>query len=257
MHVSRDEGKSWEHRDGGLTQRDVYCLRSVRLNGKVKVYVGTEPAHLFESDDLGASWKELPGIRSVGSVPKWHFPPPPHEAHVKTLTVDPADSQVIYACIEQGGLIKSEDGGKSWRDLEGFVDEDCHRVVLKPSDSKWVYLVTRMGLSQSRDGGESWERLTEPEMGVVYPDAFLIHPKREELMFMGGAGARPPFWHEMKAAKARIGRSRDGGRSWELLEGGLPQPLHGNVEAMAMEVWDGSDGVVCGDDGWGGLLEWG
>ncbi len=61
IFASADGGKTWEQRDKGLTENDVYSLSKARLNGKVRLFVGTEPACLFVSDDLGENWTERPG----------------------------------------------------------------------------------------------------------------------------------------------------------------------------------------------------
>ena len=53
VHASSDGGKSWERRDNGMTIHDVYSLASTVVAGKVRVYAGTQPAHLFVSEDLG------------------------------------------------------------------------------------------------------------------------------------------------------------------------------------------------------------
>ena len=114
LYASRDLGKTWERRDNGLTQKDVWSLNFARTNGSSKLYAGTEPAHLFVSEDLGETWDEIASLRSVPSVPYWNFPPPPHTAHVKNITFDPHNPRAIYIGVEQGALLKSEDGGLTW-----------------------------------------------------------------------------------------------------------------------------------------------
>jgi hypothetical protein len=61
VHVSADSGKTWEPRSAGLTQKNVYSLATQRIDGRTRVFAGTEPGHLFLSDDLGLHWRELPG----------------------------------------------------------------------------------------------------------------------------------------------------------------------------------------------------
>jgi len=102
--VSADEGKTWEERNGGMTQNNVYSLAAQNLNGRVRVFAGTEPAHLFVSGDLGVQWRELANLRAVPSVSKWSFPAPPHIGHVKHINSDPEHPNTIYASIEVGGL---------------------------------------------------------------------------------------------------------------------------------------------------------
>jgi photosystem II stability/assembly factor-like uncharacterized protein len=234
-----DFGETWQLRDKGLTQRDVFSLSLVNTGGNVKLYAGTEPAHLFESDDLGLSWREIVSFRTLPSLPNWSFPAPPHIAHVKNITFAPDDPRTIYVSVEQGGLFKSEDGGISWREFHGFY-EDVHRLVIRSSNPKWFYITGGNGLYQSNDGGQTWEHLTDRSMRVGYPDPLLIHPCQEDLMFMAGAITAPTHWRKNGTADARIARSRDSGKTWEILSKGLPEHLRGNFEAMVMEIFDHS-----------------
>ena len=84
-------------------------------------------------------------LRSVPSVPKWNFPAPPHIGHVKHINFDPDNSNTIYASIEVGGLLRSTDGGEHW---EEFADlyEDVHRLMIHPTNAKFLYAVTGRGL---------------------------------------------------------------------------------------------------------------
>ena len=63
VFASADEGCTWEERSDGLTDRDVYSLAIAVVDGISMLYAGTEPANLFVSDDLGLSWRELPGVK--------------------------------------------------------------------------------------------------------------------------------------------------------------------------------------------------
>src|SRR5690606_27369779 len=114
--ASTDGGRTWEQRAAGITEDDVYSLACVRVDGRTRVYAGTQPARLFYTDDLGGHWTELPTLRDVPSVAQWSFPAPPHIAHTKFITFDPYDPRTIYACIEQSAMLKSTDGGETWRE---------------------------------------------------------------------------------------------------------------------------------------------
>ena len=56
-------------------------------------------------------------------------------------------------------------------------------------------------------------------------------------MFIAAAQTSPGYWRETHTAGARISRSRDNGRTWEVLRGGLPDRLKGNIEALSLEEW--------------------
>jgi photosystem II stability/assembly factor-like uncharacterized protein len=235
IHVSADNGQSWEPRSAGLTQSNVYSLAAERMNGKVRVFAGTEPAHLFFSDDLGLHWQELATLRSVPSVPKWNFPAPPHIGHVKHINFDPENPQTIYASIEVGGLLRSTDGGGHWEEFPSLY-EDVHRLMIHPTDPKFLYAVTGRGLYAGPGAGARWEQWTkrEDEIGG-YPDGFVFRPSDPQLVFMSAAHDAPGTWRTSHFAGARISRSKDGGRSWEILRNGLPERLQASIEALCLE----------------------
>jgi photosystem II stability/assembly factor-like uncharacterized protein len=235
IHVSADEGRTWEPRVNGLTQQDVYSLAARQINGRVRVFAGTEPAHLFVSDDLGLHWSEISSLRSVPSVPKWSFPAPPHIGHVKHINFDPEDPMTIYASVEVGGLLRSTDGGQHWEEFPRLY-EDVHRLMIHPTSPGFLYAVTGRGLYVSPERGAEWQQWTrrEDEIGG-YPDGFVFHPSNPKLMFMTAAQDAPGTWRTTHFAGARISRSTDGGRSWEILKKGLPDRLQASIEAFCLE----------------------
>ncbi|HXV48637.1 MAG TPA: glycosyl hydrolase [Candidatus Binatia bacterium] len=235
VHVSADDGKSWEARGNGMTQNNVYSLAAKRIDGHFRVFAGTEPAHLFVSDDLGLNWRELSALRSVPSVPKWSFPAPPHIGHVKHINFDPGHPATIYASVEVGGLLRSTDGGEHWEEFPSLY-EDVHRLMIHPANAKFLYAVTGRGLYVGPEAGASWEQWTrrEDEIGG-YPDGFVFRPSDPKLMFMTAAHDAPGTWRTTHFAGARISRSKDGGRSWEILRNGLPDRLQASIEAFCLE----------------------
>jgi photosystem II stability/assembly factor-like uncharacterized protein len=240
LHMSKDGGATWQRCDNGLAHHDVYSLASRTLeDGSVVLYCGTEPAHLFESRDLGETWTELSSIRTAGSTEHWTFPAPPHVAHLKHITFDPRDNNVIYASIEQGGLLKSRDGGASWRDMDG-VDDDVHRVVLSPQRPDRLYITGGDGMYVSEDGGETFAHWhTQQADFGGYPDQLVFRPSNVDEMYIASAESNPGMWFTSHNAGSRFSRSLDGGKSWTALQGGLPDKLQSSIEAMLIEEWDG------------------
>jgi hypothetical protein len=108
-----EDGARWEERNSGLTFKDVYTVASVAEAGGITLYAGTQPAALFKSRDLGQSWSELPALRQVPGTEYRTFPEPAHIAHTKMMVFDPRTPRRICAAIEQGALLKTEDGGQS------------------------------------------------------------------------------------------------------------------------------------------------
>jgi photosystem II stability/assembly factor-like uncharacterized protein len=264
IHASADGGKTWERRDNGMPIHDVYSLASTVVDGKVRVYAGTQPAHLFVSDDLGLHWTEMTSLRNVPSAEQWSFPAPPHIAHTKFITFDPHDPKTIYACIEQGAFLKSTDEGKTWRELNtvGFYKDksrpvehfyDVHRCLIDPRAPENIYVTGGAGLYVTHSGGGSWERWTAADWAAdVYPDGFTWNPKNPDLMFVAAAEHNPQTWRKagpQARAEGSIYRSTDCGKNWERLAGGLPPSLKHEFGALCLEEANGKCSVFGGTTG--------
>lgn len=265
VFYSPDLGLTWESRSTGISINHVYSLVYAVENGLPVIYAGTEPPSLFRSRDAGQNWTELPGWRDMKGKEKWVFPMPPHIPHAKTLVVDPRDPQVIYVGVEQAGLFKTNDGGRSWRELDSYSrpdDEsyrDVHQCVLRPNHPDEVYMTTGMGLYRSMDGGDNWAHLTHRrEFRIGYPDKLIFSPLDDRTMFMCGSSENPGTWITLHTANATVMVSHDRGETWSPTAKGLPDPMTANLEAMCL--YAGPDGfslfagatdgkVYCSDDG--------
>jgi photosystem II stability/assembly factor-like uncharacterized protein len=254
IYASSDLGKSWEQRNQGIVDKEIYSLASQWVGGHPRIYAGTQPAYLYYSDDLGKSWTELPGLRQVPGVEKWTFPGPPHQAHAKCITFHPKDPNIIYVAVEVGGFLKSTDGGNTWTTIDN-INPDAHRVLIPTNDPSKVYGTapttncgpeTVAGFCVSTDGGASWKSLTPRDFRIGYVDPFFVHPNKPDLLFVAGAKTGPGTWRKLHTADARVARSRDGGKTWEILSAGLPEHIRANIEAMAMDVWNGGYALFAG-----------
>lgn len=255
--ASSDRGKTWQHRSKGIPFENVYCLAVSASGGRPLLYAGTEPAHLYASQDLGLNWEEIPSLLSVPSQPKWTFPVPPNLGHVKDIAVHPRNPELFYVCVEQGGVFRTEDGGKTWKELHATLkNDDCHRLVMVPGNPQKIFLPTGYGFYWSTDGGDTWENIGHRIRRLAYPDPLVIDPNRQDLIFMSGAVASPHSWLTSHSADPKIARSRDGGLSWEIVDRGLPERFAASFEAMSLESWKEGCAVYAGNtDGeiWGTL----
>ena len=246
LSVSEDEGKTWQRRTKGIRSDNVYCIALSYRDDKVRLYAGTEPAHLYVSDDMGREWRELSNLRTVPSVPKWTFPAPPHDAHVINVTIHPHDPDTVYACVEQGGLFKSTDGGETWRELQGFND-DVHRVLIPESAPDRLILPTGYGFYRSEDAGETWQNFSNLIKPIGYPDPMVINPLCDTVMFVVGGDADPYHWMQSKSANPSVARSTDGGKTWQIVDGGMPDRFDASFEAMSLEAWPNGSSIYLGN----------
>ena len=251
---SADNGETWTPRDKGISIGHVFSLAFQEHAKGVTLYAGTEPVSLFRSDDNGASWTELPSIGNAEGHEKWTFPPPPHLAHTKVYLFDDRDPGTFYIGIEQGALLKTTDGGESWRDLDkGFWKpddvwpKDVHRVVRDPRDANRLFMASGQGLFTSDNAGEQWRQVTDMSFRVGYPDQIMFSPGDPGIIFASGAERDPRTWRTSHQAHGTVLRTRDGGRTWEDANRGLPNTGRANIEAFNAAVWPGGFTLFVGN----------
>ena len=220
----------------GMAEGNVFSLTSVRRpDGSVRLYAGTEPAALFESRDFGQSWRRLAGLNAASGHETWMFPAPPFIAHIKQIAIHPQNADLIYVCVEQGGLYSSADAGQTWTEHTAGMPNDAHRVLLHPTRPGRLFLANGFFFNRSDDGGKTWFEMKEQTQKIGYADPLVYHPRRPETMFVSGAFATPDTWVK-GSANVSIARTDDGGDNWQYARGGLPAEFKPSVEAMSLEA---------------------
>ncbi len=230
-----DDGENWHFSNEGLDIENVFSLAVSQKDGKALLYAGTEPAALFCSDDLGESWNRISGFDKAPNRDTWTFPAPPFIGHVKSITVDPQNSQRIYLCVEQGGLYGTSDGGETWTDYTAGMPNDAHRAVIHPQRPERIYLANGFLFNRSDDGGQTWFEMGDQISRIGYADQLVFHPNQPDSMIVAGGYATPDAW-ATGSAKSAIYRTTDGGDSWNQATAGLPDEIMPSFEAGSIEA---------------------
>ena len=233
VYASEDGGATWAPRDNGISIRSVYSLAAATVEGKVRLYAGTEPANLFASDDMGRNWRELTGFRKVPGVDQWKFVADPFVGHAKTINIDPKNPRTLYVCVEVGGLLKSTDSGETWSVIP-VTNADMHRTVFDPRDSSRMFTTGGAGVLLTLDDGKTWRELLARMKNPVgeYADQLVVRQSKPDVMVMGATQFSPRTWIDRKYAGTAIAKSEDGGETWRILRGGLPERITASIEAM-------------------------
>ncbi len=226
---SGDRGLSWARLE--FPEPDVFSLAVSPVDGAV--YAGTEPSKLFVSRDEGRSWSELTGLQEIPSRPMWSFPPRPWTSHVRWVAPSPHQAGLILAGIELGGLMRTEDAGRTWRDHAPGAQRDVHALAWHPTAPGRAYEAGGGGAAWSRDGGMSWQP-ADAGRDRHYTWGLAVDPQDPDCWFIS-ANPGPRLAHDgRQSAEAFLYRWRDAG-PWEPLTDGLPQPLDSFPYALAME----------------------
>lgn len=235
---SADAGATWEHAGEGITSEQVMSVAVSALdqaNGAGIVYAGTEPSAMFRSEDQGKSWRDLVALRVLPSAPTWSFPPRPWTSHIRWIAPDPLVAGRLFAAVEAGALLRSQDAGQSWEDRRPDGPFDTHTLVLHRLAPNRLYsaagdgfLQPGNGFAQSNDGGESW---FHPDEGLVYHYLWSVaaDPADPDIIVISAAPG-PQQAHNPQTAESAIYR-RSAGNPWQIMQAGLP-PARGLLASV-------------------------
>ena len=154
------------------------------------------------------------------------------------LAFDPSDARIAFFG-HHNGVLRTDDGGKTWRPLVERPNFDALILGISGVDAQRLYLAGHDVLQVSRDGGATWQPVSH-NLPATDLHGFAVSPEDPDRLYalVVGQGAF---------------LSIDGGRTWESLGNGLP----GDVTALAsasgtpelLYASSGRLGVLRSDDG--------
>ena len=249
---SNDLGETWTHSSEGMTYGDDGPKIPTVWNvtpAHGSIFAGVEPAGLFRSEDGGANWSHVAGLREHPSRPGWQ--PGAGGLICHTIVPHPSDAEKMWVAISAVGTFATEDGGATWEARNrGVVDcnspdphpetgQCVHKLVMAAGQPDRFYQQNHCGVYRSTDGGKHWQDISA---GLVSEFGFVFgaHPRDP------ATGWVIPLSHPEEGRYAPGGslgvwRTNDSGDSWQRHGDGLPQEnafVGVYREAMAVDRLD-------------------
>ena len=192
---------------------------AVHPSNSAIIYVGTASGGLWKSTNGGATWTPImdrEGAYSIGWV-----------------TLDPSNPNVVWAgtgernsqrSVAYGdGVYKSDDGGRSWKNVGLKNSEHIGRIVVHPKNSDIVYVAAQgplwaaggdRGLYKTTDGGKTWEQVLKISDHTGVSDV-VLDPRNPEVIVASAYQRRRHFFTLINGGpESAIHRSTDGGKTW-------------------------------------------
>ena len=110
-----------------------------------------------QSTDGGRSWDRLP-MPSLG------------EGRIAALAISPAAPGVMYVTGPGLGVLRSDDGGKTWVERDqGLSKDDLVALAAHTTQPNTLYVVAKEhGLCRSQDAGKTWRLMDRgPSEGIL------------------------------------------------------------------------------------------
>ena len=218
------------------------------------LWAGTIPGGLFRSTDRGESWQLVRSLWERKERREW-FGGGYDQPGIHSICLQ---EETITIGISCGGVWQSNDRGENWHlaaqgmHAEYFPPErrgdqniqDVHRLVQCPANPQVFYAQHHNGVFRSADGAAHWEELT-----AIAPSKFgfalAVHPKNADTAWFV-----PAVKDECRIpvdAKLVVARTRDGGRSFQVLRQGLPQEhAYDLVYRHGLAIDDSGDRLAVG-----------
>jgi photosystem II stability/assembly factor-like uncharacterized protein len=218
VYKSTDAGKTWAHLGLGDGQQIAQLAVDPKNPDRVFVAVAGHPygpneeRGVYRSVDGGNTFeKVLYRDQNVGA---------------NDVQVDPSNPVIVYAALwesregpwengvfngDGGGIFKSTDGGKTWRQLTNGLPGNIVQanIAIAPSAPKTLFAAVRTKtiakLYRSDDGGETWRGTTDdprPGLGIGGGDLPVVRfdPKNPQILY---------------SASVVCWKSTDGGKTWD------------------------------------------
>ena len=215
--------------------------RSAAVAGSFKnkntFYFGATGGGVWKTTDGGSNWKNI-SDKYFGSS-------------IGAVAVAPSDESVLYVGEGEnslrgnvseglGGMWRSDDGGKSWRNLGLKDTRHIVRIIIHPKnpDIVWVAAIGHLfgpneerGVYKTTDGGKTWKRTLYVNNQTGISD--LVMEAGNTQVFYAGTWRviRTPHSMESGGEGSGLWKSTDGGETWANIttNKGLPKGTWGIV----------------------------
>ncbi len=211
-----------------------------------RLWAGTLPGGLFRSDDGGESWHLIESLWNNPSRLTWGgggYDQP----GIHSILVDPRDSRALTIAVSTGGVWRSADDGETWRlvgtglraeymppEQQSVLDvQDVHLLQHCPSAPDTLWAQHHNGIFRSDDGGETFEEVSSAAP-AGFGFAVAVHPHDGQTAFFV-----PGVKDECRVPvdqKLKVSRTRDGGKSFDSISAGLPDPSYDLVYRHALMI---------------------
>ncbi len=245
------------------------------ISGRVVAFAidPKQPSRYFAAAASGGVW------RTINSGATW-TPVFDNEGSysIGAIVLDPKNPLVVWVgtgennsqrSVSYGdGVYKSEDGGKSWKNMGLKTSEHIGKIVIDPRDSNVVYVAAQgplwsvgkeRGLYKTIDGGKTWNQILKIGENTGVTD-IAIDLQNPDTIYAAAYQRRRHVWTLIDGGpESAIYKSTDAGVTWKKLKMGLPtvdmgrigltiSPADNNVLYATVEAADKKGGIFRSTD---------
>jgi photosystem II stability/assembly factor-like uncharacterized protein len=205
-------------------------------------YVAAACGGVWKTTNGGTTWTPVfdnEGSYSIGVVIL-----DPKNPHVVWVGTGENNSQRSVGYGD--GVYRSDDGGKSWKNMGLKNSEHIGKIVIDPRNSNTVYVAAQgplwgpggdRGLFKTVDGGKTWKQVLAISENTGVTDV-VLDPRNPDVLIAASYQRRRHVWTLIDGGpESALHKSTDGGATWTKLKTGLPTEELGRI-GLAMAPSD-------------------
>ena len=164
------------------------------------------------------------------------------------VTIDPNNTNVVWVgtgennsqrSVSYGdGVYRSDDGGKSWKNMGLKKSEHIAKIIVDPRNSDIVFVACQgplwgpggdRGLYKTIDGGKTWKAVLTISENTGVTDV-MIDPRNPDVMYAASYQRRRHVFTLINGGpESAVYKSTDGGSIWNKITNGLPSVEMGRI----------------------------
>jgi len=207
---------------------------AVDPNNVSHYFVAAASGGVWKTVNAGATWTPVfdsQGSYSIGCIvldPK----------NPLTVWVGSGENNSQRSVSYGDGVYRSDDGGKSWKNVGLKTSEHIGRIAIDPKDSNIVYVAAQgplwgpggdRGLFKTTDGGKTWKQILKISENTGVTDV-AIDPRDSNTLYAAAYQRRRHMWTLVNGGpESALYKSTDGGETWNKLRAGLPTTEMGRI----------------------------
>jgi photosystem II stability/assembly factor-like uncharacterized protein len=197
-------------------------------------FVAAASGGVWKTTNAGTTW--TPVFDNEGSY------------SIGVIVLDPKNPNVVWVGTGENnsqrsvgygdGIYRSDDGGKSWKNVGLKSSEHIGKILIDPRNSDVVYVAAQgplwgpggdRGLYKTSDGGKSWKKVLSISENTGVTDV-VLDPRNPDVLLAAAYQRRRHVWTLINGGpESALHRSTDGGANWTKLKTGLPTTELGRI----------------------------
>ncbi len=200
---------------------------AVHPEDKQTWYIGVASGGVWKTTNAGTTF--TPVFQNEGSYSIGHVVIDPRNPNTIWVGTGEANNQRSVGWGD--GLYRSDDGGRSWRNVGLKDSQHIGRMVIDPRDSKVLYVAAYgplwsgggdRGLYKTTDGGATWNRILNISEHTGVSDV-IMDPSDPDVLLASAHQRRRHTWTLIHGGpESGLHKSTDGGATWRRIRTGLP-----------------------------------